>query len=211
MQPDEVRAAGEGALSGTPPAKTTPQAQDHSGGVSLGVALASGLAVLLVLVAAVYFSLQSGTDRAPRPERTAQDVPRPVVDTLPRPVETVAPQSPQLPAAPAPPPVTTAQSPQLNPPPGSQAAGPSAASSSQATAAARPMAGQSAGLPRGEMVAVQGSRVRIRAEPSRRASVVGTVTKGTQLKVIGRTRSWVQVEIEAGKGWIGANQLRQSP
>ena len=59
---------------------------------------------------------------------------------------------------------------------------------------------------------VQKPRVNIRSEPSRRGRVVGSATMGQQFKVVGRSGSWVQVEGDGGKGWVGGRLLGpQSP
>ena len=59
---------------------------------------------------------------------------------------------------------------------------------------------------------VQKPRVNIRSEPSRRGRVVGSTTMGQQFKVVGRSGSWVQVEGDGGKGWVGGRLLApQSP
>ena len=66
---------------------------------------------------------------------------------------------------------------------------------------------QPASLPKEGMVFVQKPGVRIRSEPNRRGRVIGSATKGDQFKVVGRSGSWVQVEGDAGSGWIGSRML----
>ena len=59
---------------------------------------------------------------------------------------------------------------------------------------------------------VQKPSVKIRSEPGRRGRVVGSASKGQQFKVVGRAGSWVQVEGDGRKGWIGGRMLGpQSP
>jgi hypothetical protein len=47
----------------------------------------------------------------------------------------------------------------------------------------------------------------IRSAPSKNARVIGTAAKDTQLREIGRSGTWVEVETKAGRGWIGAGLL----
>ena len=70
-----------------------------------------------------------------------------------------------------------------------------------------PRVNQAASLPKDELVFVQKPRVNIRSEPGKRGRVVGSATKGSQFKVVRRTGSWVQVEGDAGTGWIGGRLL----
>jgi uncharacterized protein YgiM (DUF1202 family) len=69
------------------------------------------------------------------------------------------------------------------------------------------MRNQPTSLPNEEVVVVQKPRVNIRSEPRRSAKVVGSATKGSQFKVVRRAGSWVQIEGEAGKGWVGQRLL----
>jgi uncharacterized protein YgiM (DUF1202 family) len=91
------------------------------------------------------------------------------------------------------------------------------ASSAPAEAAAQPrqpdpLRNQPASLPGDDVVYVQKPGVNIRAEPGKRGRVVGSAKKGDQFKVVGRTGSWVQVEGDGRKGWIGSRLLGpQSP
>jgi uncharacterized protein YgiM (DUF1202 family) len=70
------------------------------------------------------------------------------------------------------------------------------------------MKDQSASLPGDEIVLVQKPRVNIRAEPRLRSRVVGSAAEGDQFKVLRRAGSWVQVEGDAGTGWIGSRLVR---
>ena len=75
-----------------------------------------------------------------------------------------------------------------------------------------PLQNQPASLPAQESVFVQKPRVNIRSEPGRRGRVVGSASKGQQFKVVGRSGSWVQVEGDGRKGWIGGRMVGpQSP
>ena len=71
---------------------------------------------------------------------------------------------------------------------------------------------QPASLPKEDVVFVQKPGVRMRSEPGRHGKVIGTPAKGSQFKIVGRAGSWVQVEGDAGRGWIGGRMLGpQSP
>jgi len=107
---------------------------------------------------------------------------------------------------------------QVPPPPQAPAQAPAAASSAPVESAAQPprqadsLTNQPASLPAEESVFVQKPRVNIRAEPDRRGRVVGSASKGQQFKVVGRSGTWVQVEGDGRKGWIGGRMLGpQSP
>jgi hypothetical protein len=41
--------------------------------------------------------------------------------------------------------------------------------------------------------------------------VIGTAAKGSEVKVIARSRNWIEVETDAGKGWISGNLLGRHP
>ena len=59
---------------------------------------------------------------------------------------------------------------------------------------------------------VQARRANIRSEPGRGGRVIGTATKGSKVKVVSRSGKWVEVETDAGEGWINGNLLGpQSP
>ena len=58
-----------------------------------------------------------------------------------------------------------------------------------------------------EVLVVQGSRANIRTEPSRTGRVIGTAAKGSKVKVISRSRNWIEVEVGAGRGWISGSLL----
>jgi SH3-like domain-containing protein len=70
------------------------------------------------------------------------------------------------------------------------------------------MSQEPAALPNAEMISVQRSGVNIRAAPRRTARVVGSVTKGSRLKVVSRSGKWVEVETDGRSGWISRNMLR---
>ena len=54
----------------------------------------------------------------------------------------------------------------------------------------------------GQALFVQARRANIRSEPGRGGRVIGTATKGSKVKVVGRSGKWVEVETDAGQGWI---------
>ena len=58
-----------------------------------------------------------------------------------------------------------------------------------------------------EVLFVQRARANIRSEPGRNGRVIGTAARGSQVRVIGRAKNWVEVETDAGKGWIGSSLL----
>ena len=66
---------------------------------------------------------------------------------------------------------------------------------------------QSASLPINDIAYVRKSNANIRSEPSLRGKRVGKAAKGTKLKVLNRTRNWVQVESGETIGWISGNLL----
>ena len=67
---------------------------------------------------------------------------------------------------------------------------------------------QSAAAPRqNEILVVKRGPANIRSAPGKSGRVIGTAAKDAQLKEIGRSGSWVEVETEAGRGWIGAGLL----
>jgi uncharacterized protein YgiM (DUF1202 family) len=75
-----------------------------------------------------------------------------------------------------------------------------------------PLKQQPAALPKEDVVFVQKPGVRMRSEPGRHGKVIGGAPKGSQFKIVGRAGSWIQVEGDAGRGWIGGRMLGpQSP
>ena len=62
-------------------------------------------------------------------------------------------------------------------------------------------------LPGEEIMVVQRPRVNIRSEPGRNGRVIGTAAKGSEVKVIGRSGNWIEVETGAGRGWISGSLL----
>jgi|GEM_PF-3699059 len=70
-----------------------------------------------------------------------------------------------------------------------------------------PMTDRATSLPSDEVLVVQRSRANIRTEPSRTGRVIGTAAKGSKVKVISRSRNWIEVEVGAGRGWISGSLL----
>lgn len=170
------------------------------------------------------------TAAAPRPaENAAPATPRATENAAaatPRPAENVVRPAPTPPTAAVPAPSAGPAAPSVaatpsasgvSPPPGAQqpaAQTQAPANSAPIESAVRPapapatsMRDQAASLPKDELVFVQKPRVNIRSEPGKRGRVVGSATKGSQFKVVRRTGSWVQVEGDAGTGWIGGRLL----
>jgi hypothetical protein len=163
----------------------------------------------------------------PRPaENAAAATPRPVENVAaatPRPAENVVRPSPPPPTAAAPsagpaapsvaatPPasVTPVPPPGAQPPAVQAQPGANTTPIESAAPASPPtsMRDQVASLPKDELVFVQKPRVNIRSEPGKRGRVVGSASKGSQFKVVRRAGSWVQVEGDAGTGWIGGRLL----
>ena len=48
---------------------------------------------------------------------------------------------------------------------------------------------------------------KIRSDPGKKGRVIGTVPKSATVKELNRAGSWVQIETEAGTGWIPAALL----
>ena len=48
----------------------------------------------------------------------------------------------------------------------------------------------------------------IRSEPGKKGRVIGTARRDETVKELDRSGNWVQVETEAGTGWINAALLR---
>jgi uncharacterized protein YgiM (DUF1202 family) len=71
-----------------------------------------------------------------------------------------------------------------------------------------PMTDRATALPSDdEVLVVQRSGANIRTEPSRTGRVIGTAAKGSKVKVISRSRNWIEVEVGAGRGWISGSLL----
>jgi hypothetical protein len=128
----------------------------------------------------------------------------------------------------SPPPVTTAQE-RPTPPPATTA--PNATSNASAMpkdSGAHPGAGtqttvvgqqlmqdqpaalpdQPAAAPMRDMVfVVKRGPANIRSAPGKAGRVIGSAAKNTRVKQIGRSGSWVEVETEAGRGWISSALL----
>ena len=65
-----------------------------------------------------------------------------------------------------------------------------------------------AAAPKNEIImVVKRGPANIRSEPGKKGRVIGTAAKDAQLKEIGRSGRWVQVETESGRGWIGSGLL----
>jgi uncharacterized protein YgiM (DUF1202 family) len=62
-------------------------------------------------------------------------------------------------------------------------------------------------LPGAEILVVQRPRVNIRSEPGRNGRVIGTAAKGSEVKVVGRSGNWIEVETGSGRGWISGSLL----
>jgi len=62
-------------------------------------------------------------------------------------------------------------------------------------------------LPGEEILVVQRPRVNVRSEPGRKGRVIGTAAKGSEVKVVGRSGNWIEVETGAGRGWISGSLL----
>ena len=177
------------------------------------------LIVLLLVGAAVYYfaGRNTGTDAThppePRQAERATETP-----ASPPPSQSAARQT-ESPAVPAPPeaPSSASQPQQSASPAPPSVPAPSAGqaeavpSSAPATAGqqSEPMSNRASALPASdELMVVQAARANIRSEPGRNGRVIGTAVKGSQVKVIGRSKNWVEVESDAGKGWISGSLLR---
>lgn len=67
---------------------------------------------------------------------------------------------------------------------------------------------QAAAAPKNEIIlVVKRGPANIRSAPGKSGRVIGRAAKDAQLKELGRSGSWVEVETEAGRGWIGAGLL----
>jgi cytoskeletal protein RodZ len=75
--------------------------------------------------------------------------------------------------------------------------------------AARPqsMSQEPAALPSADTKIIQATRANMRSAPRRTARVLGTVAKGAQVKVLGRSGRWVQIEADGRTGWVNAKLL----
>ena len=158
---------------------------------------------------------------SPAPATTPAPGPAPLPATTPAPAATAAPAATPAPApaaAPATEPTAIAAAPRSSgsaseptarqaPPAAAQAPINGAPVAEPAPAPPTSMQQQPASLPKEGVVFVQKPGVRIRSEPNRRGRVIGSATKGDQFKVVGRSGSWVQVEGDAGSGWIGSRML----
>jgi type IV secretory pathway VirB10-like protein len=189
--------------------------------------LLCSLIALLAIAGALYYFVggESGSGVASRqqPEQASE---RPQVAIAPAPSKSAeSPPPPAPPPASPVPPQTQSVAPPLAPTPQQQSANPSAPSapappSKQAetapavspTTESQPppaMSGRATSLPGNEEpLFVQVRRANIRSEPDRTGRIIGTVTRGNQVKVIGRSGTWVEVETDAGKGWISGGLLR---
>jgi uncharacterized protein YgiM (DUF1202 family) len=65
-------------------------------------------------------------------------------------------------------------------------------------------------LPKDEVMFVQRPRVHVRSTPGRSGRILATVARGAEVKVVGHSGNWVQVESQAGNGWIANGLLGPS-
>lgn len=208
-------------------------ATSREGGGKTGIVFGSLLVLLLLAGAFHYFAGdRSGTDAASAPDvnQSSDDAPgtiQPLADRAEKPAASVAPPASTSTQQPAPAPAqaevlpaTMVQTAASNTPPKSDgsaapAASQSAASNSPPVVAPQPMRDQPAALPAQTAAApkteivlvVKLGPAKIRAEPSKRSRAIGSVAKDTQLKELGRSGTWVEVETESGRGWIGGRLL----
>jgi Bacterial SH3 domain. len=71
----------------------------------------------------------------------------------------------------------------------------------------QPMTNRATALPSDEVLIIERSRANVRSEPSRNGRVIAKIAKGTQVKVIRRSRNWIEVETGAYRGWISSSLL----
>lgn len=215
-----------------PESTITPAAEParRSRGLILGVAL---VALLLFGAAGYFYSVRDANKEvssAPQAPQVAQDSRRAGEDVASRPAESAAqPSSPQQPASPAPsavaeaPPAVVEAPPAASAPtsgipspqpsrqsPAVQTQGPAESAPTESAARPAPPAAlrdQPTSLPGEEIVFVQKPRVNIRSEPRVAGRVVGSASKGQQFKAVRRVGNWVQVEGDAGTGWISGRLL----
>jgi len=174
-----------------------------------------GLAVLVLVMAAVYFyaARRSGNEMASnQPSTVSENKP---AEPARQPSD-ASPSASQAPSALQPPssrqqagPTPPARQPEAAPAPiePAQTPSPAASRSSQAEPSMRQ---QSTNLNDSEEMSVRVGRANIRDEPSRGARVVATVTKGMKVKVLGHSGDWIHIEAAGRSGWMSAKLLNPS-
>ena len=159
---------------------------------------------------------------AAQPQSPPQSEPQQSVSASPPPVITAPVETPATaPATPASPPATlatpAAPPPAAIPPDAAQSA-PStppagateAASTTQPSMRDQPAAlpDQAAAAPKKEnILVVMRGPANIRSAPGKNGRVIGTAPKDATVKELDRSGNWVQVETDAGTGWINAALL----
>lgn len=93
-----------------------------------------------------------------------------------------------------------------------QAPGPPASAAPEAAARPRqtqtaPISQEPAALPRADMKVVQATRANLRVAPRRRARVIGTVARGSEVKIVRSSGRWVEVETGGRTGWVNGKLL----
>lgn len=165
-------------------------------------------------------------------EKSASSTPPPQV---PRSTEPQSPQpnEPQQSANATLPPTSSADRPAaplastapMNPQPSEKVQPPDSTKAAQSTepranSTAQPsMRDQSAALPdqpaaapkRDSILVVMRGPANIRSAPGKTGRVIGTAPKDATVKELDRSGNWVQVETEAGTGWISASLLGRRP
>lgn len=179
-------------------------------GLKLRPILGAGLLVLMVLSAGayVYSVWDASQDIANRPKSapTASSPPLPAPTATPAAATASAPSAiVAVPKSSAPPSEPTArQAPAKAQAPVSIAP---VAAAQPAPAPPASLQQQPASLPKEEVVFVQKPGVRMRSEPGRHGKVIAGPPKGSQFKIVDRAGSWVRVEGDAGRGWIGGRMV----
>jgi hypothetical protein len=176
----------------------------------------------------------SATPTQPAPAERG-DKPASTTSSLPASPRPPSPEAVPSQAGPTAPPTSTATSAEPAPPPAmpAQNAATSAAPTTERAAAPaatirepgatppasavvpQPMRDQPAALPDQPATAtearavlvVQRGPARLRSAPGKTGRVVATLAKGAQLKEVGRSGQWIEVETDAGRGWISAALL----
>lgn len=159
---------------------------------------------------------------------SAAPAPQPALPQTPSPAASSTQRSPPAAAPPAEakaPPATPAQTATNSAPPQAgkkpdevqsrSASGTPPAATTLIPAAQPPMRDKAAALPDQPAAApknettlvVKLGPANIRSEPGKRGRVVATIAKDTQVKELGRSGSWVEVETDSGRGWIGGRLL----
>lgn len=204
-------------------------AAEKDRGSKTATVLGGALVVLLLLGGAFYYfgNRPAGTDVATAPgakqpeSSTPAAPPRPsasadnpaVAPTAPQSESSSSSRSQQSNASPPAPVATPAEPPSAPPAPTAQSATNDTPAAPRAEPA--PMRDQPAALPdqpaagtKNEVIlVVKRGPATIRSEPGKKGRVIGTAAKNAQLKEIGRSGRWVEVESDAGRGWISVGLL----